>query len=186
MIGDWAHLPSLRETVAGAFGRPVAQLHTHDAAALAAYGAAIAAASDAPSVWDVTPYPLGINCYYGETELLSPIIRANTPIPTPPFGASGACTESYHTRFPDQTSVRLDVLQYRGPRSAEPHGRERVTPGECEILGSWEFSGLRPERGRQAAFTVTFAVDADGILHLTALETATGRTLTAQVERGVG
>jgi molecular chaperone DnaK len=185
LTGDWATLPGLRETVAAALGRQAADIHTADATALAAYGAAIAASADAPLVWDVTPYPLGINCYYGESELFSPIIRANTPIPTPAAGASGAHTESYSTRFPDQTSVRLDVLQYRGPRSADPYGAERVRPEECEKLGSWEFNGLRPPSGRQASFTVTFAVDADGILQLVARESATGHTLTARVERGI-
>jgi aspartate racemase len=79
LIGDSAELPGVRETIASAFGRPVAALHVADTAALAAYGAAIAAAENAPMVWDVTPYPLGINCYYSSEELFSPIIAANTP-----------------------------------------------------------------------------------------------------------
>lgn len=185
LLGDWADLPQLRQTIADAFGVPVGTLHTTDAAELAAYGAALAGASGQALVWDVTPYPLGINCYYGETELLSPIIRANTPIPTPRAGARGAFTESYSTRFPDQTLVRLDVLQYRGERDAEPRGQGQVYPHQCEKLGSWTFSGLTPPPGRCADFTVTFAIDDDGVLELHARETATGRTLTARVERGI-
>jgi molecular chaperone DnaK len=186
LIGEWAHLACLREAVASAFGRTVADLHTADAEALAAYGAALAGAAGGASVWDVTPYPLGINCYYGEEELFSPIVRANTTIPTPAVGQRGALTEQYQTRYPDQTSVRIDVLQYRGPRDADPYGVGRVRATECECLGSWEFAGLRPRRGHHAGFTVTFAIDGDGILQLAARETDTGHTLSARVERGLG
>lgn len=186
LTGDWAHLPLLRETIAEAFRKPVTELHTEKAAWLPAFGAALAAAGEAPLVWDVTPYALGINCYYDEVELFSPIVPANTSIPTPVLGAAGAFTERYWTRHPDQTSVRFDVLQYRGPRTPDPYGDGPVRPNECEVLGSWTFSDLHPEPGRQVPFTVTFAVDADGILHLHAEETATGHHLTASVERGIG
>lgn len=186
LIGEWADLPGLDQAVAKAFQRPVEALVVRDAAVLAVYGAAMAGADGAPGIWDVTPYPLGINCYYGSTELFSPIVAANTPIPTPHAGAAGAFTQSYMTMLPDQTTVRLDILQYRGLKDAQPQGAGRVLPNECEQLGSWEFKGLHPRPGQQAGFTVTFAVDSDGILSLVARETDTGHTLTARVERGVG
>ena len=129
----------------------------------------------------MTPYPLGISCYYGDTELFSPIIAANTPIPTPAVGVAGAYSESFYTRIPDQTEVRLDVLQYRGPRVPQTRGKQRVFPQECEQLGSWLFSGLHPGRGKCVPFTVTFAIDADGILHLFAHETGQDHSLEVQV-----
>lgn len=138
------------------------------------------------AIWDVTPYPLGINCFYGHEELFSTIIAANTPIPTPKVGKEGAFTESYTTRFPDQQSVRLDILQYRGERTPATNGSNRVYPHECEKLGSWLFDELHPPSGGYANFTVTFAVDRDGILRLEAVETATGHRLQAKVERGIG
>jgi molecular chaperone DnaK len=186
LTGDWAHLPTVQERVAEVFQRPVAALYTRDASLLPVYGAALATAGETDLVWDVTPYALGINCYYDDVELFSPIVAANAPIPTPPVAATGAYTRNYQTRFPDQTSVTLDVLQYRGTRPPDPHGEGRVYPNECEVLGSWEFDGLRPKKGRHAKFTVTFAVDADGILHLYAKETATGHHLQAQVNREIG
>jgi molecular chaperone DnaK len=186
LIGEWAWLPAAQAAVARAFRRPVAELHTASAELLAAYGAALAAAGDAPTVWDVTPYPLGINCYFGSVELFSPIIAANTPIPTPPIGAAGAYTESYTTRLPDQVSVTLDILQYRGARIPTTQGDQRVFPRECELLGSWQFSGLHPPKGGHAPFTVTFAVDADGILHLYAEEQGTRHALAAVVDRAIG
>ena len=186
LTGYWVHLPTVQERVAQAFQRPVAQLETANASLLPVYGAALAFADAAASVWDVTPFALGINCYYGEVELFSPIIQANTPIPTPSVGASGASIQHYQTRHPDQDSVTLDVLQYRGPRDPDPYGDGRVTPQDCEVLGSWQFDGLHPKRGCHAKFTVTFAVDVDGILHLYAKETATGHHLAAQVDRGIG
>ncbi len=180
LIGEAAHLPQLRQTIAANFARPVGQLQTHGAATLAVRGAALASAQAAPLVWDVTPYPLGINCYYGAEELFSPIISANTPIPTPAVHTAEAYTQSYQTRFPDQTSVQLDMLQYRGPRTPQTYGANRVYPNECELLGSWAFSGLKPKRGQCAGFTVTFSIDGDGIVHLSAVETATGHRLDVQ------
>jgi molecular chaperone DnaK len=186
LTGEWAFLPDLRRTIAQVFERPVADLQTGQAAVRPVYGAALAAANRAGTIWDVTPYPLGINCYYGEVERFSPIIAANTPIPTPSIGQPGAFTENYNTRYPDQTSVKLDILQYRGAQDPNPTGRTPVLPNDCELLGTWNFDGLRPKRGKHAPFTVTFAVDEDGILHLYARETATGHSLEADVDRGIG
>jgi molecular chaperone DnaK (HSP70) len=186
LIGDWIHIPGLEQILPTVFECQPEALHTQQAATLAVSGAARMAAMATPTIWDVTPYPLGINCYYGETELFSPIISANTPIPTANAQTAGAFTQSYTTRFANQTSVTLDVLQYRGLLSANPHTAERVPPEACEKLGSWQFNGLYPKPGHSADFTVTFSVDQDGILHLTARETATGHTLNGTVQRGVG
>ena len=186
LVGDAAGLPGMYEVVVRAFGRAPVGLAPAQANELAALGAALAAAADTPGVWDVTPYPLGINCYYGDEELFSPIVAANTPIPSPPSGASGTFAERYTTRYPDQTHVKLDILQYRGPRIPTTSGAGRVYPHECERLGSWDFSGLQPRKGQHAAFSVTFSIDRDGILHLHAEETATGHILDASVQRGIG
>lgn len=183
LVGGGSGLPGVRAAVAAAFERLPGDLERREPLALAAYGAALAGSAPDGLVWDVTPFPLGINCYYGEEELFSPIIAANTPIPTPGMGRPGAHSDAYQTRFPDQTTVRLDILQYRGPKRPATRGPNKVYPHECEKLGSWSFAGLRPPPGGYAPFTVTFAIDADGILHLLAEETATGHRLTAQVQR---
>ncbi|NTU83469.1 MAG: Hsp70 family protein [Chloroflexales bacterium] len=183
LIGGASGLPGVRLAVARALGRLPGDLRRPAPQALAAYGAALAGTVAGAALRDVTTYPLGINCYFGDSELLSPIIPAGTPIPTPPAGAPGARTEHYTTRHPDQTSVRLDVLQYRGPKTPATAGPGRVRPHECEVLGSWEFSGLRPPAGRHAPFTVTFQVDEDGILHLAAEEQGTGHRLEGAVRR---
>lgn len=182
LIGDWTWIPSLRECIADAFAKAVAELYSTEAADLAALGAAMAAQEQAPSVWDVTPYALGIACYYTDQELFSPIISANTAIPTAPIGTAEAHSQAYWTRHPDQDSATLSVLQYRGLRNADPYGTEKVQPQECELLGRWEFRGLQPKRGQHASFTVSFAIDLDGILQLKACETATGHMLEARVE----
>ena len=185
VIGEAAHLPWLQREIAAVFKRSVAELHVTQAASLAVCGAAMAGASSSELVWDVTPYPLGINSTYGNQELFSPILAANTPIPTPQANERGAFVASYHTLYPDQTTVRLEMLQYRGERSGNPYGAEKVYPSECEQLGCWEFSGLSPKRGEHAAFTVTFSVDQDGIVHLTAVETATGLQLNVQTRSSI-
>lgn len=185
LTGDWSGLPAVQETIATAFQKPVGRLQTGKAMLLPVYGAALATRKTARFIWDVTPYPLGINCYYNNVELFSPIIAANNPIPTPPIGDKAALTQSYETYKPNQTEVKLDILQYRGSRPASPHQSNPVTPNECEHLGSWTFRGLRPKKGRRAPFTVTFAVDEDGILHLYAKETKTGHSLQTSINRGI-
>jgi molecular chaperone DnaK len=184
LVGDGTEFPALSEVIAGAFARPVGDLLVKDAAILPVLGAALAQGDGL--AWDVTPYALGISCMVGRRALFSPIILPNTQIPTPPVGVRGAHTESYQTVMPDQTVVSLSVLQYRGEQNPDPNGLTPVTPNECEELGVWTFDGLRPKRGEHAAFTVTFAVDADGILHLLAQETATGHRLAIEVDRKIG
>ncbi len=186
LAGDGVDVPGLAETLAGVWARPVGDLIRTDAPNLAAYGAALAAAEPGRLAWDVAPFALGINCFYGERELLSPIILPNTPVPTAAIGAGDAKTEAYQTHRRDQTEVTLEILQYRGEQDPDPDGPSPVTPDECEQLGVWTFRGLRPKKGQRAAFTVTFAVDADGILQLLAHETATGHRLTAQIDRAIG
>ena len=78
------------------------------------------------------------------------------------------------------------MLQYRGEQNPDPNGATPVLPQECEQLGVWTFRDLHPRRGKRANFTVTFAVDADGILHLLAEEKGTGHRLTVQVDRHIG
>ena len=79
--------------------------------------------------------------------------------------------------------MRLDILQYRGPKRATQQGGDSVRPSECELLGSWLFEGLRPPPGGEAVFSVIFSVDRDGILHLAAEEEGTGRRLEGSVRR---
>ncbi len=183
LIGDWVHLPAIGQTVAQFFKQSLDALYTQNGALLPVYGAALATAKNSAIVQDITPYALGINCYYGKKELFSPIIKANTVIPTPPIGDAQAYVGNYTTRYPDQTEVKLDVLQYRGGRDPDPYGKKPVYPKECEILGTWEFKGLHPQQGQCVPFTVTFAIDEDGILHLYAEETGTGHHLSATVTR---
>jgi molecular chaperone DnaK (HSP70) len=184
LVGDGTEVPALHESLADCFKRPVADLLAVDAPHLPVLGAALAQADGL--AWDVTPYALGINCHYAGRELFSPIIRPNTPIPTPLVGTAGAFCESYQTLHRDQAEVTLAVLQYRGEHDPDPNGVTPVPPQDCEQLGVWTFRGLHPKRGQRADFTITFAVDADGILHLLAEEKGTGHRLTVQVDRQIG
>ncbi|MEM7034424.1 MAG: Hsp70 family protein [Chloroflexota bacterium] len=186
LTGEWAFIPGLQQAIADSFQRPVSKLIHKNPAILPVFGAALASASTSERIWDVTPYPLGINCYYGKHERFSPIVPANSRIPTKAIGSKKAFTASYQTRYANQTSVTLDILQYRGRQDPNPNGRSPVSPDQCEVLGTWTFDDLSPKRGQCAAFTVTFEVDQDGILHLFAQETTTGHSLTATVNRNIG
>jgi molecular chaperone DnaK (HSP70) len=59
----------------------------------------------------------------------------------------------------------------------DPH----ILPEECEVLGEWTLEGIRP--GPRAAVSVTFHVDANGILHLTAQEEGTRNILRQEIAR---
>jgi molecular chaperone DnaK len=185
LTGEWAFVPSLQQTLAAAFGRQPDQFLLDPTGELVARGAVLAG-SIVGAIWDVTPYALGINCFIRDVEQLSVIVPANTSVPTPGPNERETLVQQYWTRFPDQTQVTLDVLQYRGAKQPTAQGGAVVVPHECEVLGSWTFDGLRPKRGECAAFTVTFTVDADGILQLYARENATGHNLSVTIDRGIG
>ncbi len=175
LVGGASQIPAVQRAIAQAFGRAVDELICHEPLALAAYGAALWGARPGATVRDVTPYPLGIDCYdSNDNYFLSEIIAANAPIPTPADGYTG----HYQTRRVDQTEVDLKILQYRGDKRGV-----RIHPDECELLGEWTFSGLTPEKGKHAPFTVTFMIDESGILHITAHERDKPNILTAQVNK---
>jgi molecular chaperone DnaK (HSP70) len=197
LAGGCATIPVVQRTVAAAFGRSADQLIVREPMALAAYGAAIQAGIAlgrvAETVQDVTPYPLGISAYNapypGGIEVFSTVVRRGTPIPTAGPRAAGACRRTFYTRHADQSEMTLQVLQYRGARVVPGWGSGAgfdadpadILPGECETLGTWTMTGIRP--GARAAVDVTFHIDANGILHLTAQEQGTRNILRQAIAR---
>lgn len=194
LVGGVGQMPAVRHTVAAAFGQPLATLICRQQEAAVALGAAVQAGILSGrlhlSVRDVTPYPLGTACiYYAHTdkqqELFSTIIPRQQPIPTAAHSTGGAYTQRYYTLYPNQTTMRLDVLQYRGRKATSPtDDPPRVQPEECEKLADFNFTNLTP--GQSAMVDVTFSIDASGILHVRACEVGTSNVLTTIVERWLG
>lgn len=157
LVGGQTRMPLVRERVAALFGRePSRTVHPEEAVAI---GAAVHAASlgevEGPRavLLDVTPFDLGIDSAGG---LFSKIVTRNARIP---------CAESrtFATAHDGQTTVRITVRQGEGRLSVEN-----------EFLGEFLFEGLTPAARMETKVGVTFRIDANGILHVSAVEANTG------------
>jgi len=103
---------------------------------------------------DVTPLTLGVETLGG---VMTPLIQRNTTIPT-------RKTETFSTAANDQTSVEIHVLQ--GERPASKDNR---------TLGKFHLVGIPPAPRGIPQIEVTFDIDANGILNVSAKDTGTGR-----------
>ena len=192
LAGGASQIPAVRRVIAMALARQPEELICYEPQGLAALGAAVQAAAltghsgfEHLCVRDVTPYPLGIAAYFatgagpaeenGDEELLSVIIERQASLPV-------RRQETYYTRRPNQTQMELHLLQYRGTRQPTSHDYlTKVYPNECETLGKWMLNDIRP-RSRSEVL-VTFEIDENGILHLTAEEKGTHNRLSQQITR---
>lgn len=156
LVGGPTRLPIVRNAVAEYFQCDLRDEVDPDV--VVARGAAVHAAAlmpDAPSVpgnsilLDVTPLDLQIGVAGGLAE---PVIERNTPIPIEQ-------TRRFTTTRDGQESVQIRVYQ----------GSERQADAN-ELLGQFEFSGFRKAPRGDVAIAVSFAIDANGIVEVTALE----------------
>ncbi|RME28397.1 MAG: molecular chaperone DnaK, partial [Deltaproteobacteria bacterium] len=160
LVGGQTRMPRVREAISGLFGRePSRGVHPEEVVAI---GAAVHAASltdrdDAPQhvLIDVTPFDLGIDVIGG---LFQPIIPRNTHVPT-------SETRAFATSQDDQEAVRVTVRQ----------GDSRFAD-ENEFLGEFIMSGLTPAPRMQTKVEVTFRIDSNGMLHVSAMEPGTGES----------
>lgn len=157
LVGGSTRIPLVQETVRKFFGKEPNRSVNPDE--VVAVGAAIQAAVLAGEVrdvllLDVTPLSLGIETLGG---VMTKLIERNTTIPT-------RRTEIFSTAADNQTSVEIHVLQ-----------GEREMAADNRTLGRFILDGIPPAPRGVPQIEVTFDIDANGILHVSARDKATGR-----------
>ncbi|MFZ9888706.1 MAG: Hsp70 family protein, partial [Myxococcota bacterium] len=157
LVGGPTRLPLIRNSVRHYFQRePNVEV---DPDLVVALGAAIQAdalldETTTTFLLDVTPQTLRLGTVGGYTE---PIIEKNTSIPIDR-------TRTFVTARDGQDRVKIRIYQ----------GESRLAE-ECQSLGEFEFSGLRPAPRGQVKVEVTFEIDTDGIVNVYARDTETGQ-----------
>jgi molecular chaperone HscA len=163
LVGGSTRIPQVRTEVEKVFGLP--PLTDIDPDRVVAWGAALQASAltegSETLLLDVVPLSLGIETMGG---LVERIIERNTPIPTQ--------KSQQFTTFADfQQGILLNVVQ-----------GERETVEHCRSLGCFELKNIPPLPAGSARIEVTFAVDVDGLLTVTAQEKETGQKQIIEVK----
>lgn len=168
LVGGATRVPRVRRAVKELFGKePLADI---DPDLVVAYGAAVQAdllakASDEVLLLDVLPLSLGIETMGGGVDRILP---RNTTIPA---GARSTFT----TYADNQTGFEIHVVQ-----------GERELARDCRSLARFSLKGIPPMPAGMARLEVSFDVDENGLLHVTAMERTTGRSQTVEVRPSYG
>jgi Fe-S protein assembly chaperone HscA len=168
LVGGSTRVPLVRRRVAELFGRPPqCQLHPEEVVALGAAVQAhiLAGGRSDLLLLDVTPLSLGLETLGGVVSVLIP---RNTTIPT-------SARELFTTSVDGQTVVDLHVVQ-----------GERELARDCRSLARFELRGIEPMPAGMPRIEVTFLIDANGILRVTARELRTGKEASVEVKPTYG
>jgi len=157
LVGGQTRMPAIQELVKKLFGKePHKGVNPDEVVAIGAAVQAGVLSGDVKDLLllDVTPLTLSIETMGG---VATPMIQRNTTIPTKK-------TETFSTAADSQTEVEVHVLQGERPMAAQNR-----------TLGKFKLSGIPPAPRGVPQIEVTFDIDANGILNVTAKDNATGK-----------
>ena len=157
LVGGSTRTPKVQELVKSIFGKePNKSVNPDEVVAMGAavQGGVLAGDVKGVLLLDVTPLSLGINANGGQ---MSVIIQRNTTIPTKK-------SEIYTTAVDNQPGVDIEVFQ----------GERPLVEGN-KLLGHFHLGGLPPAPRGMPQIEVVFDIDANGIVHVTAKDKATGK-----------
>ncbi len=168
LVGGSTRIPKIQEIVKSFFGKePNKSVNPDEVVAIGAaiQGGVLAGEVKDVLLLDVTPLSLGIETLGGVTTVLIP---RNTTIPTKK-------SEVFSTAEDNQTTVEIHVLQ-----------GERQMASDNRTIGKFQLTGIPPAPRGMPQVEVGFDIDANGILHVSAKDKATGKEQKIRIEASSG